>query len=61
MTSKGDDQYNGGRKIGTMGTAARVGVGLICVVSVMSNYLYSCAALLRRLHGAFGAARLCRV
>lgn len=41
MTSKGTDSREGGRKIGTVGTVARVIVGLICLVSVISDSIHT--------------------
>jgi hypothetical protein len=40
MTSKSADQRDGGRTIGTVGTLARVVVGLFLLVSVITNYIY---------------------
>jgi hypothetical protein len=41
MTTKGADQRERGRKIGIWGTVARVVVGLICLVSVISHYIHT--------------------
>lgn len=41
MTAKGADQREGERKIGIWGTVARVVVGLICLVSVITHYIHA--------------------
>lgn len=53
MTSKGADQREGERQIGTMGTLARV-VGLFLLVSMITNYIHAGFDLASLILGVLG-------